>query len=64
VPGPTLQEMDKQILPDGAHYECRELFDYTFITRLVDEHRRGTRDWSFHLWALLNVSLWHDRWFK
>jgi len=42
----------------------RELFDYAFITRLVDEHARGARDWSFHLWALLNVSLWYDRWIK
>ena len=40
----------------------RELFDYTFIARLIDEHRRGARDWSFHLWALLNVSLWYERW--
>jgi asparagine synthase (glutamine-hydrolysing) len=42
----------------------RALFDYTFITRLIDEHQRGARDWSFHLWALLNVSLWYERWFK
>ncbi|HEV7746971.1 MAG TPA: asparagine synthase (glutamine-hydrolyzing) [Pyrinomonadaceae bacterium] len=42
----------------------RELFDYEFIARLIDEHRRGARDWSFHLWALLNVSLWYDRWFE
>jgi len=42
----------------------RELFDYSFIARLIEEHRRGARDWSFHLWALLNVSLWYDRWFK
>ena len=40
----------------------RGLFDYEFIERLFDEHRRGARDWSFHLWALLNVSLWCDRW--
>jgi len=40
----------------------RGLFDYEFIARLLDEHRRGTRDWSFHLWALLNLSLWHERW--
>jgi asparagine synthase (glutamine-hydrolysing) len=40
----------------------RGLFDYEFIARLLDEHRRGARDWSFHLWALLNVSLWYDRW--
>ncbi len=42
----------------------RELFDYAFVAKLIDEHRRGARDWSFHLWALLNVSLWHDRWFR
>jgi len=40
----------------------RRLFDYDFIARLIDEHRRGARDWSFHLWALLNVSLWYERW--
>ena len=40
----------------------RELFDYDFITRLIDEHAGGSRDWSFQLWALLNVSLWYDRW--
>jgi asparagine synthase (glutamine-hydrolysing) len=42
----------------------RGLFDYEFIARLLDEHQRGARDWSFHLWALLNVSLWCDRWIK
>jgi asparagine synthase (glutamine-hydrolysing) len=40
----------------------RGLFDYIFVARLIDEHRRGARDWSFHLWALLNVSLWYERW--
>jgi asparagine synthase (glutamine-hydrolysing) len=42
----------------------RELFNYQFIAQLIDEHRRGKRDWSFQLWALLNVSLWYDRWFE
>ena len=42
----------------------RDLFDYGFIARLVDEHERGKRDRSFHLWALLNVSLWYDRWIE
>ncbi|HEX8652325.1 MAG TPA: asparagine synthase (glutamine-hydrolyzing) [Pyrinomonadaceae bacterium] len=40
----------------------RDFFDYRFIARLQDEHRRGARDWSFHLWALLNLSLWYERW--
>jgi asparagine synthase (glutamine-hydrolysing) len=40
----------------------REFFDYGFIARLFVEHRRGARDWGFHLWALLNLSLWYERW--
>jgi len=40
----------------------RDLFDYNFIARLFDEHRRGARDWGFQLWALLNLSLWYERW--
>lgn len=40
----------------------RDLFDYKFIARLVEEHQRGARDWSFHLWTLLNLSLWYERW--
>ena len=40
----------------------RDFFDYRFVARLLDEHRRGARDWSFHLWALLNLSLWYERW--
>ncbi|CAN5680058.1 amidotransferase 1, exosortase A system-associated [soil metagenome] len=39
-----------------------DLFDYNFIARLFDEHRRGARDWGFQLWALLNLSLWYERW--
>ena len=42
----------------------RDFFDFSFITRLIDEHRRGTHDWSFHLWCLLNLSLWYERWIE
>ena len=42
----------------------REFLDYSFVARLIDEHRRGRRDWSFHLWALLNLSLWYERWIE
>lgn len=41
----------------------RGLLNYEFIARLLGEHRRGARDWSFHLWALLNLSLWYNHWF-
>ncbi|PYS24288.1 MAG: asparagine synthase (glutamine-hydrolyzing) [Acidobacteria bacterium] len=40
----------------------RNFFDYEFIARMADEHRREVRDWSANLWALLNLSVWYDRW--
>jgi hypothetical protein len=38
------------------------LFDYDFIKRLLNEHRTGRVNYSFFLWNLLNLSLWHDQW--
>ena len=52
--------MDEHLL--NSTMRRRDFFDYTFIARLVDEHRRGARDWSGHLWGLLNLSLWYERW--
>ena len=40
----------------------RDLLDYDFVARMLDEHRSKTKDWGFHLWALLNLSLWYERW--
>lgn len=40
----------------------RDFLDYPFVARLLDEHRRGARDWSAQLWVLLNLSLWYERW--
>jgi asparagine synthase (glutamine-hydrolysing) len=40
----------------------RNLLDYDFVGRMLDEHRNRTKDWGFHLWALLNLSLWYERW--
>jgi asparagine synthase (glutamine-hydrolysing) len=40
----------------------RELFDLDFVRRMLDEHQRGKHDWSFQLWALLNLGLWYERW--
>ena len=58
--GPTGELLDGLIM--NSSLRRRNLFDYTFIAQLVDEHRTGRRDWSFHLWALLNVSLWYEHW--
>ena len=42
----------------------RELFDYGFIKKLLDEHRSGRVDYGFFLWSLLNLSLWYERWIE
>jgi asparagine synthase (glutamine-hydrolysing) len=42
----------------------RDFFDLEFVRRMADEHRRGARDWSFQLWALLNLSMWYQRWIE
>jgi asparagine synthase (glutamine-hydrolysing) len=42
----------------------RDFFDYAYVARMLDEHRRGAHDWSFHLWCLLNLSLWYERWIE
>lgn len=40
----------------------RDFLDYNFVSRLIAEHTEGRRDWGFHLWALLNLSVWYERW--
>jgi asparagine synthase (glutamine-hydrolysing) len=40
----------------------RNLLNYDFIGRMLAEHRNQTKDWGFHLWTLLNLSLWYERW--
>jgi asparagine synthase (glutamine-hydrolysing) len=60
--GPGGEELSGMIM--NSSMRKRNLFDYAFIARLVEEHRQGKHDWSFHLWALLNVSLWYDRWIE
>jgi len=39
-----------------------DLLDYEFVKLLFNEHRSRKKDWGFHLWALLNLSLWYERW--
>jgi asparagine synthase (glutamine-hydrolysing) len=40
----------------------RDLLNHEFIAKMLDEHRSGKADWGFHLWALLNLSLWYEQW--
>jgi asparagine synthase (glutamine-hydrolysing) len=60
--GPATTLLDEHLL--NSPMRRRNLLDYGFVARLVEEHRRGARDWSFHLWALLNLSMWYERWIK
>jgi asparagine synthase (glutamine-hydrolysing) len=60
--GPAGSALEAQVM--NSSLRKRDLFDYTFIGRLFDEHRRGARNWGFQLWALLNLSLWYERWIE
>ena len=40
----------------------RNFLDYGFVAQLLEQHRSGKQDWGFHLWTLLNLSLWYERW--
>jgi asparagine synthase (glutamine-hydrolysing) len=53
-------DFSNQMLNSGLRR--RGYFNYDFISGMFEEHQRGKRDWSFHLWALINLSLWYDRW--
>jgi len=46
----------------GSSLADRGLLDYARIDELWEAHRRGHADWSFQLWNLYNVSVWHDHW--
>jgi len=58
--GPKGEELVNQLL--HSPLRSRDFFDYDFIARMADEHRREQRDWSANLWALLNLTVWYERW--
>jgi asparagine synthase (glutamine-hydrolysing) len=58
--GPEGNDLIQQLL--NSSIRKRKFFDYYFIGRMADEHRRETKDWSANLWCLLNLSVWYDRW--
>ncbi|MDT5159082.1 MAG: hypothetical protein QOH51_3439 [Acidobacteriota bacterium] len=60
--GESGKELEARVM--NSTLRGRGYFDYAFIARLFAEHRRGARDWGFHLWALLNLSLWYERWIE
>ena len=60
--GPSAAELESIVMTSTLRR--RDFLDYRFVARLFEEHRRGARDWGFHLWALLNLSLWYERWIE
>ena len=58
--GPQGAELVERLL--NSPLRKRNFFDYDFITHMADEHRREQRDWSANLWALLNLTVWYERW--
>ncbi len=58
--GPEGEGLAKQLMNSAIRE--RNFFDYSFIQRMADEHKRETRDWSANLWCLLNLSLWYEHW--
>lgn len=58
--GPEGEGLIRQLMSSSIRE--RNFFDYSFIQRMADEHKRETRDWSANLWCLLNLSLWYDHW--
>ena len=40
----------------------RDYFNRVFVEQMLTAHRERSSDWSFQLWALLNLSLWYERW--
>ena len=60
--GPRGEELIALLM--NSPIRARNYFDYDYVAQLVDEHRREQHDWGFQLWALLNLSLWYERWIK
>jgi asparagine synthase (glutamine-hydrolysing) len=58
--GPEGEDLIRRLL--NSPLRRRNFFDYGFIERLADEHRREQRDWSANLWCLLNLTVWYERW--
>lgn len=55
-----LKEMVDDLLSE-SRIRARGMFRPAKVRSLVDEHRRGTRDWSAQIWQFLTLELWMQR---
>jgi asparagine synthase (glutamine-hydrolysing) len=52
-----LREMVDDLLSE-SNLQKRGLFRPAAVRRFVDEHRRGTQDWSMQVWQFLTLETW------
>ncbi len=52
-----LKEMTDDLLSE-SRIRRRGLFRPQAVRRFVDEHRRGTQDWSMQIWQFLTLEIW------
>ena len=50
--GVTREFLSRESLVDGG------LFNFDVVARMLDAHRRGRRDYTWHLWALIVFEQW------
>ncbi len=55
----------KQYMVERLHDSAviRENMDMSYVDQLIDEHSTMKHNHNHVLWALLNVAIWHDRFF-
>jgi len=53
-----LKDRMQEVLSDVQTTQ-RGYFERSYVDVLLDEHRRGRRDHSSKLWALMMLELWH-----
>jgi asparagine synthase (glutamine-hydrolysing) len=54
-----LREMVDDLLGETA-VKRRALFNPAAVRTLIDEQRSGRRDWTYQIWQLLTLELWHQ----
>lgn len=40
------------------------LFNHAYVSQLMDEHQKRTRDNRKELWTLMVFQMWYDRWYR
>jgi len=53
-----LKSLVRQVLLDKRSID-RNYFNEDYIKKLLFRHQKGSNDYSYHIWALLNLELWH-----